>query len=100
VDLLEETGSLRRVVSYGPPDHPDVAEQLNGLYPPTGELEATSDPFRVARTSRVEMMLTGYGQPHDRRRAAEVGFDAYLVKPVDRDTLYRAIQAVGGPLAP
>jgi signal transduction histidine kinase len=59
VDLLEETGSLRRVVSYGPPDHPGVAEQLKGLYPPAGELGAISDPFRVVRTSRVEMMLTG-----------------------------------------
>jgi two-component system, sensor histidine kinase len=26
---------------------------------------------------------TGYGQPEDRRRAFEAGFDAHLVKPVD-----------------
>ncbi len=32
-------------------------------------------PFLVA--------LTGYGQPEDRARAQQAGFDAHLVKPVD-----------------
>jgi CheY-like chemotaxis protein len=27
--------------------------------------------------------MTGYGQPEDRRRALQAGFDRYLVKPVD-----------------
>lgn len=27
--------------------------------------------------------LTGYGQPGDRERTAQAGFDAHLVKPVD-----------------
>jgi CheY-like chemotaxis protein len=36
--------------------------------------------------------LTGYGQPHDRRRAGEAGFDAYLVKPIDRESLDAALQ--------
>jgi len=27
--------------------------------------------------------LTGYGQPADRRRAEQAGFDLHLVKPVD-----------------
>jgi CheY-like chemotaxis protein len=27
--------------------------------------------------------LTGYGQPQDRIRALEAGFDAHLVKPVE-----------------
>jgi two-component system, sensor histidine kinase len=30
---------------------------------------------------------TGYGQPEDRRRAFEAGFDAHLVKPVDLNEL-------------
>jgi signal transduction histidine kinase len=37
--------------------------------------------------------LTGYGQPQDRRRALEVGFDAYLVKPVSQDDLVRVLAA-------
>jgi CheY-like chemotaxis protein len=31
----------------------------------------------------VLVALTGWGQPDDRRRSEEAGFDAHLVKPVD-----------------
>jgi hypothetical protein len=37
--------------------------------------------------------ITGYGLPHDRRRAEAVGFDAYLTKPVDPIALARVIAA-------
>jgi CheY-like chemotaxis protein len=37
--------------------------------------------------------LTGYGQPQDRRRALEMGFNAYLVKPVYLDDLARVLAA-------
>ena len=37
--------------------------------------------------------LTGYGQPQDRRRALEVGFNAYLVKPVYQNDLARVLAA-------
>ena len=36
---------------------------------------------------------SGYGQPDDRRRALEAGFDAPLVKPVDFDELDDVIRA-------
>jgi CheY-like chemotaxis protein len=47
--------------------------------------------YEVARRLRAlpfgrEMVLaalTGYGQPADREKTAEAGFDAHLVKPVD-----------------
>ena len=35
--------------------------------------------------------LSGYGQPEDTRKALHAGFDAHLVKPVELDTLERAI---------
>jgi CheY-like chemotaxis protein len=38
-----------------------------------------SSPFLIA--------ITGYGQPSDRRRALEAGFDEHLTKPVDLETL-------------
>jgi two-component system, sensor histidine kinase len=48
------------------------------------------DGYEVARRIRAGrerrpllIALTGYGQPEDRRRATEAGFDSLLVKPVD-----------------
>lgn len=35
--------------------------------------------------------ITGYGQPSDRRRAKEAGFDAHLTKPVDPGELARVL---------
>ena len=35
--------------------------------------------------------LTGYGQPHEKRKALDCGFDAHLVKPVDLGQLHRVI---------
>lgn len=38
--------------------------------------------------------LTGYGQPEDRQRALEAGFDAHLKKPVEIDALERVLMRV------
>jgi signal transduction histidine kinase len=35
--------------------------------------------------------VTGWGQPKDRRRTVEAGFDAHLVKPVDQNELLKAL---------
>jgi DNA-binding response OmpR family regulator len=37
--------------------------------------------------------LTGWGQPDDRKRAGEAGFDSHFVKPVGPDELSQAIEA-------
>jgi signal transduction histidine kinase/ActR/RegA family two-component response regulator len=56
------------------------------------------DGYEVAQRIRRDLggairliALTGYGQPEDRRRGAEAGFDTYLVKPVFADQLARAL---------
>ena len=57
------------------------------------------DGYAVARRLREEagqkplrlIALTGYGQDEDRHQAEEAGFDAYLVKPGDPDTLRRLL---------
>ena len=36
--------------------------------------------------------LTGYGQPEDRRRALDAGFDAHLVKPVDPERVAEVLK--------
>jgi PAS domain S-box-containing protein len=57
---------------------------------------------RLGRQVRL-VALTGYGQPQDRARSAEAGFDTHLVKPVDPSDLNRILgrlssAAVGGPV--
>ncbi|HEU5310107.1 MAG TPA: ATP-binding protein, partial [Candidatus Eisenbacteria bacterium] len=53
------------------------------------------DGYEVARALRANpdaqglylVALTGYGQPEDRERAKEAGFDEHVVKPIDPDRL-------------
>ena len=49
---------------------------------------------------RTFVAITGWGQPQDREKANDAGFDHHLVKPVDIDALVRLIEArssVSGP---
>jgi CheY-like chemotaxis protein len=63
------------------------------------------DGYEVARGLRAGapdgapflVALTGYSEPEDRRRAAEAGFDAHLVKPVDPADLTALLEALGTP---
>jgi CheY-like chemotaxis protein len=48
---------------------------------------------RFGRRARL-VALTGYGSPEDRRRTAEAGFDAHLVKPVSVDQVRTVIDGV------
>jgi len=81
--------------------HPDAALIDIGL----PEL----DGYEVARRIRAAevgrgagsrvvylVALSGYGQPEDRRRAEEAGFDAYLVKPLEPAELERLLEGVRG----
>jgi signal transduction histidine kinase/CheY-like chemotaxis protein len=58
------------------------------------------DGYEVARRIRaslgagpVLLAMTGYGPPHDARRAREAGFDMHLVKPVDPVMLQGLLRA-------
>jgi len=42
----------------------------------------------------VAIALSGYGQPEDKRRALDSGFDVHLVKPVEVDALEKALAAI------
>jgi two-component system, sensor histidine kinase len=62
------------------------------------------DGYEVARRLRARGMktarliaLTGYGRPEDRARALEAGFDGYIVKPVDPETLTVALRSCEAP---
>jgi signal transduction histidine kinase/CheY-like chemotaxis protein len=55
------------------------------------------DGFELARRARAFgstawlVALTGYGQPEDKRRASEAGFDEHLTKPVVESDVRRAL---------
>jgi CheY-like chemotaxis protein len=61
------------------------------------------DGYEVARTLRAEnglegvvlVALTGWGQPEDRRKTREVGFDHHLTKPADPAALNRKFASLG-----
>lgn len=63
------------------------------------------DGYEVARELRRRfnsqltlIALTGYGQPDDRRKALEAGFDLHLVKPVDPQQLFDLLSDIAaGP---
>jgi signal transduction histidine kinase len=42
---------------------------------------------------RTLVAVTGWGQPEDRRRSQDAGFDHHLVKPIDMDALAKVLQA-------
>jgi CheY-like chemotaxis protein len=58
------------------------------------------DGYAVARAVRSDpalastrlIALSGYGQPEDRRRTAEAGFEAHLIKPVEPEKLNEVIE--------
>ncbi|HEY5937348.1 MAG TPA: response regulator, partial [Kofleriaceae bacterium] len=56
------------------------------------------DGYEVARTIRAEygsdavlIAVTGYGQPTDRLRSSDAGFDRHLVKPVSIHELVKVL---------
>jgi CheY-like chemotaxis protein/signal transduction histidine kinase len=91
VETAEDGVRALQVARAGSPEVALVDIGLPGL-----------DGCEVARQLRAVfgqnillVAVTGYGEPHDRSRALEAGFDAYLVKPVAphllRETLARPV---------
>jgi CheY-like chemotaxis protein len=56
----------------------ELARRLRGLYP----------SLRI-------VAVTGFGQPSDRVRSRNAGFDEHIVKPVNIEALRRVIEKVG-----
>jgi signal transduction histidine kinase/ActR/RegA family two-component response regulator len=79
-------------------DGPSGLEAARALRPEIALLDIGLpglDGYEVARRLRADpataktflVAVTGYGQPEDRRRAWQAGFDAHLVKPVSPERL-------------
>ncbi len=89
-ELLELWGHTVSVAGSGP----EGVEMAFSVRPEVGLIDIGlpgMDGNEVARRIRSILggeeisliAMTGYGQPEDRRRALQAGFDRYLVKPVD-----------------
>jgi PAS domain S-box-containing protein len=91
---------LRDLLQSWGHDVSEVSDGLDGLNAMRGQLPDVAlvdvglpglDGYEVARRVRALpngdkvylIAVTGYGQPEDRRRALEAGFDHHLVKPVN-----------------
>lgn len=91
--LLEATGQIVATAADGPSGltafnsfRPDIALLDVGLPGMTG-YELASIIRKSENSSCTLIALTGYGQPGDKERSREAGFDHHLVKPVEIDQL-------------
>jgi CheY-like chemotaxis protein len=92
--LLSQDGHTVRMAFRGP----DALTLAQSFRPEVMILDLgmpDMDGYAVARAIRADaelahirlIALSGYGQPEDRHRTSEVGFDAHLVKPIEPDEL-------------
>jgi len=101
-DLLEIWGHRVDLAENGPEGvkkalslRPDVALIDIGL-PLLDGNEVARDIRAVLPRGEIALIaMTGYGQPEDRRRALQAGFDTYLIKPVDPAVLARLLTEAG-----
>ncbi|QDT55823.1 Autoinducer 2 sensor kinase/phosphatase LuxQ [Caulifigura coniformis] len=92
VELIRKLGHDVWIASDGPSGieiieraRPDVALVDIGLPGLDGyELARRISAIPALKATRL-VAMTGYGQPEDRRRAIEAGFQSHLVKPVSLD---------------
>jgi two-component system CheB/CheR fusion protein len=105
-ELLEDSGFHCRATDRGTA----ALEILKDLQPAAAIVDLglpEIDGFELARRIRAIpqhagmclVALTGYGQPGDRLRAKEAGFDTHLVKPVKVDQLLEVLAQRLGPVA-
>ena len=98
--LLELSGHEVKTVGNGadalasaPVFAPDVVMLDIGLPAMDGYLVARQLRELSATRSSCLIALTGYGQPADRERAREAGFDHHLTKPADPDALLALVDS-------
>jgi CheY-like chemotaxis protein len=84
---VEAVGEGQEALELARAKDPDIALVDIGLPGIDGYEVASRLRRDPALGEAVIVAMTGYGQPEDRRRATEAGFDDMLVKPVDPNLL-------------
>ena len=101
-ESLREFGHVTRVAYDGPSAvqialefQPEIALLDIGL--PVMDGYELARRLREGHGGRLQLVaITGYGQPSDRERAFEAGFDAHLAKPVEFDKLAATLRGLTG----
>ena len=105
IDLREVLQHSLKLSGYSAETAPDGKSGLDALLRTRPEVAIIDvglpgiDGYEVARRARAEVgrsmlliAMTGYGQPEDRSRAKEAGFDVHLTKPVTTSALRKTIE--------
>lgn len=87
-----ELGSGAEALEQAPSFGPDIAVLDLGMPEMDGMTLARRLRETMGERAPSLIALTGFGQPADRTRARQAGFDAYLVKPVGPEELERTIE--------
>lgn len=104
-DALTTLSQALRLVGFSVEiagDGPAALELAQGFRPELAVLDIGlpgMDGYQLAGELRKSLgnvrpklvALTGYGQPGEKEKALEAGFDAHLIKPVDFERLHRLI---------
>lgn len=92
-----ELGSGAEALAQAPAYNADIAVLDLGMPGMDGMTLARHLRETLGPRAPSLVALSGFGQPSDRVRAKEAGFDAYLVKPVVPDELERTISRLRSP---
>ena len=102
-EALEQKGHRVRIAADGPSALKLLAEVVPAValldigLPGMDGYELAAHIRADSKLSRLRLLaLTGYGQPSDRQRTADAGFDGHMVKPVDVDELDRVLRSLVG----
>ncbi|MFB9290500.1 PAS domain-containing protein [Pseudoduganella plicata] len=101
--LLETAGYATTVVAGGPEALQAVTQQPPALMfvdiglPGMDGYELVRRLRALPGTAQARIVaVTGYGQPSDRARALDAGFDEHLVKPVQARAVYEILSRLAG----
>lgn len=108
IGLLAEFAGHRVQIAHDGPTalsiaanfHPDAVILDIGLPGMSGYDVAKSLRSDPQLSKVLLIAMTGYGQPADRERTSNAGFNAHLVKPVDFKTLSQALSTEAADLQP